>query len=355
MKSLFTLLMVGSFSLFAIIGCRDNIKDNETEFNREELLVNLADNFIAPGYSDLDQKIASLKASWDIYLMSPTTDNFVNIQNSWKQANLSFQHVCMFDFGPAMTVNLCNSLGIFPCDSSLIDNYTASGTYNLGALSSAQAVGFDALDYLLFRSNAKEQIDGSINCRNYISDLIVKMVTEVSYVNENWISYRSTFVNGVDQSSTGGFAMLVNGFSKEFETTKNAKLGIPLGVQSLGILRPDFLEARRSGFGAALYTESMIALKEVFLGTRNSSSGKGFDDYLAHLMRNDLNLEINTKFNSIISETQTWSSSFESLFESNLQELNNHYSLVQSTVPYIKSDMPSAFGVLITYQDNDGD
>jgi len=39
----------------------------------------------------------------------------------------------------------------------------------------------------------------------------------------------------------------------------------------------------------------------------------------------------------------------------NPQSLDNLYVKMQNLVVSIKTDMSSAFGVLITYQDNDGD
>ena len=40
---------------------------------------------------------------------------------------------------------------------------------------------------------------------------------------------------------------------------------------------------------------------------------------------------------------------------SNQSELDELYNLIQQQVVNLKTDMTSAFGVLITYQDNDGD
>ena len=41
--------------------------------------------------------------------------------------------------------------------------------------------------------------------------------------------------------------------------------------------------------------------------------------------------------------------------QSKNSELNETYSEIQKLIVYWKVDMPSRLGVLITYQDNDGD
>jgi hypothetical protein len=39
----------------------------------------------------------------------------------------------------------------------------------------------------------------------------------------------------------------------------------------------------------------------------------------------------------------------------NVNDLDELYNLIAGNVVYLKTDMTSAFGVLITYQDSDGD
>ena len=47
--------------------------------------------------------------------------------------------------------------------------------------------------------------------------------------------------------------------------------------------------------------------------------------------------------------------SLEENITTHASDLNELYTLLQGQVVYLKTDMTSAFGVLITYQDNDGD
>jgi predicted lipoprotein len=86
-----------------------------------------------------------------------------------------------------------------------------------------------------------------------------------------------------------------------------------------------------------------------------SGSGVGFQEYLIQLERADLANDINSKFNSIISKIDSFQNSLEVEMGSNEAELDALYNLIHQQVVSLKTDMTSAFGVLITYQDNDGD
>ena len=74
------------------------------------------------------------------------------------------------------------------------------------------------------------------------------MVNELSNVRSSWTSYKGTFVASTGTETTSAFSLLINEFNKDYELSKNAKLGIPLGKQSLGIQLPEYIEARYSGY-----------------------------------------------------------------------------------------------------------
>ena len=149
----------------------------------------------------------------------------------------------------------------------------------------------------------------------------------------------------------------MNEFNKDYEIAKNAKLGIPLGKQSLGIQLPDYIEARYSGISLELLRRSIVAHQGLFNGDLNTYTGPGvgFCEYLAHLERSDLANTINGRFNSILDKIDTFQNSLETEMGTNSAELDVLYNLIQGQVVNLKTDMTAAFGVLITYQDNDGD
>ena len=264
--------------------------------------------------------------------------------------------VLMFEFGPAMDKLLQASLGTFPTDSTKILTNISAGNYDLLQVSNITAQGLPAFDFLLHRKDAMAFFSQS-NYSNYGLDLITKMKSDVSAVLANWkTSYSSTFKSSTGTESTSSFSIYVNQYVKSYEQTKWTKLGIPLGKQSLDVKQPEFIEARNSAISIALLLENIKASQRLFNGDKkNGTTGIGFDDYLIALDRKELVNTINTSFSQIIADITAVSSSFENTMSTNPQVLDAIYTKIHNLTVSLKTDMTSAFGILITYQDNDGD
>lgn len=344
-------------TLLLVSSCKDDDIKPEQTFEKKEIMVQLADNFIVPNLSKVQTDINTLSATWQTFLNQSTQTNFDNLKESWKNAYKSFQYVKMFDFGPFADIGYSSALGVFPSDTAQIESNVLSGASDLGSAANVSAIGFSALDYLFFQENAFTNLSNSQSRKDYVSAVILKMKNETDYVVTNWPTYSTTFKDGTGTSSTSPFSMLVNAFCKDYEILKTAKVGIPLGKQSLGIQRPEYLEARNSKFGKELMIENLKALKLLYLGNSvdGSSSGKGFDDYLIALEKSSLATTIETRFDHLISEGQVWSNDMEFMLANSTSTLDDYYVYMQNSVVYMKTDMSSAFGILITYQDNDGD
>jgi uncharacterized protein len=335
-------------------------KDKETapeEFKKEGIMTNLADNYIIPGYADLQLKTNTLSDSWEVFAATPSQANLDAVRNDWKAAAISFQKVKPFEVGPAMTIGLNAALGTFPADTAQIEANVISGSYNLATVDNVDAIGFESLDFLFYGIDALNKLTLSAQRREYVSDVIAKMQTEVNTVVSQWAGgYRATFVAGTGTASTSAFSVLLNAFCKVYELAKAAKLGIPIGTQSLGIQQPLYLEVRRSGFGKTLLETNINALHDIFLGrSLTGVNGQGYDDYLVALEKSGLSTTIDTRFTYMDGHPSTWNGSIEDMMGASPTTLTDFYNYMQASVVYMKTDMASAFGVLITYQDGDGD
>ncbi len=345
-------------SLIALVllsfSCKKDKEEETPEFNKSELLTNVANNIITPAFSEFEADLNALETSFLLFQSTPNQSNLDLVRADWKAAYMQWQTVKIFDFGPMRDNGFKGSTGTYPTDSNQVNSNIANGGYSLGSVDNVDAIGFSALDYLFYRSNALSDFTTSSSYMQYALEVIQKIKTEFTVVNTQWASYKSSFISSTGTESTSAFSLLVNEFNRDYELAKNAKLGIPLGKQSLDIQLPEYIEARHSGISLELLKESMLALRMVYLGD-NTSSGQGFYDYLIHLERSSLAESINTRFGSIIVKIGTFNNSLESEMSSNVSGLNELYSLIEGQVVNIKTDMTSAFGVLITYQDSDGD
>jgi hypothetical protein len=332
------------------VGCKEDPQPTP-DFDKGSLLINIADNQIIPAIDDFDAKIATLETDYLAFQANQNATTFETVRNSWKDAYISWQTVKIFDFGPFRTYALKGAIGTFPTDTTKIANNIAAGSYNLGTAANTDAIGLPSLDYLFYRNDALNELINDANATQYGLDVIQKMKSEITVVKSEWTAYRSTFVASTGTETTSSFSEFVNEFNRDYELAKNAKFGIPIGKQSLDIPLPEYVEARYSGISFNLLKASVQALQAAYTG----GNGVGFDDYLLHLDRGSLNSTINTNFTTILVEIDTFSGTLSDNINTNWSALNDLYTLLQGQVVYLKTDMTSAFGVLITYQDNDGD
>ncbi len=352
MKAQKRLSIIGILAVLILgtaVSCKPD-PDPTPEFDKAALLENIADNQILPALEDFDAKINTLEADYLAMQANPDMQTLETVQNSWKEAYISWQTIKIYNFGPSRDYALKGSIGTFPTDPTKIEDNIASGSYNLGTASNTDAIGLTALDYLLYKPFVVNDLSNPAYLQ-YGLDVIQKMQTEVAAVKSQWGSYRNTFVTSTGTETTSSFSEFVNEFNRDYELAKNAKVGIPIGKQSLDIAMPEYVEARYSGISLELLEANIIALRNAYTG----GDGVGFDDYLLHLDRSELNNTINANFGGILSKIDTFSGTMEENISSNWSDLNDLYTLLQGQVVYLKTDMTSAFGVLITYQDNDGD
>jgi len=345
------LLIASSFS------CKKKVEEEPNSFNKTELLSNLTDNIIVPTYLSMEASIAELQKAWTTFTGNQNAANLDNFKDKWLSSNLIFQKAKMFHFGPGLNHGLRDACGTFPTDTSKVLNLSAQSNPDVYILANIDAIGYPAIEFLVFRPSALSLLSSSSNQRQFINALLDKMKNDLDNVLNDWTSsYAAQFKQSTGTSSTSGFSLLINAFNMEYELAKNAKLGITIGKQSLGIAQPQYAEAPYSGKSLLLLEENLKFIKAVFQGINTAGSdGKGFDDYLVSLDKQSLRDEILNEINGALSDFDNLSDNLVVEIENQTSALDDLYTKLQNLVVHFKTDMTSAFGVLITYQDNDGD
>lgn len=364
MKNFVWLISISAIFLF---GCKKNKEEDpdETEtFDKSELLTNYADNIIIPAYSAYKIKVDSLEIVVADFLTNKTVSNLTKVKEKFIGAYISYQSVSTFEFGPAESVYHRTSCNTFPCDTAQIKTNIQSGTYDLNAANNIDAKAYPALDYLLFGNGKTEQqivddfsIDVNATSRcNYLTTIVSELKTKATSIVSQWnSSYRASFIssNGSDIGSSIG--LLVNQLNQDFEITKNYRVGIPLGKKTLGIILPEKCEAYYSKKSLTLLKKQIESVEKIYSG----NGGKGFDDYLSHLNAEynggSLNTTITNQFVVVKQKIDLIPETLDNSIINNSAPVEAAYTELQRLVVLLKADMPSALGIVITYQDTDGD
>ena len=339
-----------------------------TGFDRKGMLTNLSTNIIVPGYVTFQASVVALDTAITIFNAGPDATKLATLQAALIDTYKKWQSVSAFDIGPASDQNLRISLNTFPADVTQINNNLASGSYNLASLSTLPAEGLPAMDYLIFGVGpdnatilAQYTTDGNAAKRKAYLAAVSKLVrTKVTAVTTAWkTTYPATFIAAAGTDVGSSLGLLTNELNEDFEVLKNYEIGIPAGTESMGTTFPTKVQAYYSKISLQLAELHLQALQNIYLGVGIAGDGLGFDDYLVSLKAKYnnglLSDAIKTQFATSLTKLQALSDPLSAQITSNNASVMAAYSSLQQELVLLKTDMPSALGVLITYGDTDGD
>jgi hypothetical protein len=133
-------------------------------------------------------------------------------------------------------------------------------------------------------------------------------------------------------------------------------LGYPLGVNIGNVKNPHYLEARNSGIGKDLLRANILALQQIFLGKgSNGKDGKSMHDYLLALGKTTTSTTLVTNWGIFLNDIDALPNNLEVALNTDTQKMIDLYNAIHYNTIALKTDMVGAFGILITYSDNDGD
>nr|WP_321225629.1 imelysin family protein [uncultured Psychroserpens sp.] len=365
-----------ALSLFAIamlIACSKSNDSGGTtdDFNRQAMLTNWADNIIIPAYQDLSGDLATLTSAKDSFVATPNQTTLDALRLSWLEAYKTWQHVEMFNIDKAEQTNYAFQMNTYPTNVTDIQNNITTGIYDFGIVNNNDAVGFPAVDYMLYgiADNDTEILNAYTTASNfeanttYLSDLIDQMQSLTTIVLEDWtLNYRDEFVNSTSNTATSSTNKLTNDFIYYYEKGLRAnKFGIPAGVFSTLPLN-DKVEAYYSKDASKILAlEGLQAVQDFFNGKAYNSSvnGESFSSYLNYLNTisegENLSTLINNQLNEVRTKIQQLNNDLSLQIETDNAKMLEVYDELQRAVVLLKVDMIQAMNISVDFVDADGD
>ncbi len=360
-KKLVLLILLSSFTL----SCSDDNTGNpKIEIDKKALLTNYADNLIIPAFEDLYQKSNTLNERFGELKLEYSEQQFNKVRQAFSDLRNSWQFCSAYGFGPAEDVVLRQSLNTFPTDTIKIKSNIESGSYSLVTSANFKAKGFPALDYLLFNVNnqTQEAVFTDTKVLQYLEDIINDIKTNVDYVRNEWQTYRDDFISKTGNDAGSSLSLFINEFVKDYELAKRAKVGFPLGV-SLSDVLPYHFEAPYSLNSSRLLGFNLQSYRTILTGPENNDLTKtdNLYEYLQELSATRGDALLADVILSELDETIGLLNKMDIPFRKSLElspekaKIEALYKNMQESVVLLKTDMVSAMGILINYQDNDGD
>lgn len=346
---------------------RNSVEPIEHPFNKAEMLNNYSGNIIIPNFQNAKNTLDSFALAYTNFIADKTVANLLITRQKFIAAYIAYQHIETFEFGPSESEIVRANFNTFPADSSQIKSNINNGSYDLSAVNNLDAKGFPAIDYLLFGKGLTDNqvVELFINSPNraaYLTNCLSEMQTKINTILSSWSnSYKSSFGNSTSSEIGSSLGMLVNQLNFELDLLKNAKVGIPLGKKTLGVIMPEQCEAYYANtISVKLIQECLLNLENVYLGrSKAGNDGLGLDDYLdaleAQYNSGTLNNAIKNQFNNAKTKVALIPEPLSSTIQTNPAVVDAAYTELVKLLVLLKTDMPSALGIVITYQDGDGD
>ena len=342
----------------------DNGGNPKVELDKKALLTNYADNLIIPAFEDLYQRSNTLSEKFADIKSEYSETKFNELRQAFSLLRGSWQFCSAYGFGPAEDVVLRQALNTFPTDTVRIKSNIESGSYSLVTSANFKAKGFPALDYLLYSGDgiSQELAFKDLKSLQYIEDLITDVKTNIDYVRNGWQSYRDVFVSKTGNDAGSSLSLFINEFVKDYEIAKRAKVGFPLGV-SLSDILPYHGEAPYSLSSLSLLNANLHAYKVILTGPAKNDITKtdNLYEYLQELSATRGDALLAELLVVELDESITLLNNVEKPIRLALEipaekvKVEALYKNLQEYVVLLKTDMVSAMGILINYQDNDGD
>ena len=347
------------------------------DYDKLSLLTNLADNYIIPSLDAYKSKIITLNIHVDSFIENPNISNLTLLRTNWEEALLNWQDIGFLDFGPSEYILLRKQTNTFPIDTTELNNFITLADWNLDYASSYDSKGLQALDYLLFKPGYTDSelityFQNNTNAKNYLKAVAEDLNQNINFVTNQWVSYREDFINDFEvtqfnfstNSQGSSISNIINALCLHYEFyIRRGKVGLPLGVFNgfSQLELPELVECYYSGKSTQNLVRSINSLRKYVTGSSylNNDNGLGLDDYMdfvnAEQSTQQLSTVIDNQFLTILDEVNNINGPLSEEIINNKSQITQTYQELQQLVPYIKVDMTSALGVLITYQDNDGD
>ena len=369
-----TLILTTLIIAAIFVDCKKKKNSEEEElqdtFDKSGMLTNYANNVIIPNFQTAQSTLDSFTIAFNDFIQVKTVANLTIARQKFIRAYAKYQHVSLFEFGPSENEIVRANFNTYPTDSVQITSNINAGTYDLSTVPNLDAKGFPAIDYLLYGKNGSDAsiialFDTDAKASNritYVNNVVSEMQTKLNTIKTTWnSSYKSTFTSSTSSDIGSSLGLLVNQLNFEIDLLKNGKIAIPLGKKSAGALMPEKCEGYYAQtISVNLIKECLANIEDVYLGrSASGSDGLGIDDYLdalkAQYTNGSLNDAIRNQFAIAKAKLNLVPDNLSDAVVNNAAPVEAAYIEIVKLLVLLKTDTPSALGIVITYQDGDGD
>lgn len=345
-------------------------------FDKQALLIDLAQNVVIPSYEALQSETKTLRKIAGEFCTAPSTEKLQTLQKQWKRTKLSWKRCQIFRFGPAEEFEAHSHIDYWPSKTHLIEKeikgtsaLTPAYVRQLGA----SRRGLPAIEYLIFPQD-KQTPDALVKsltatdkpsrrCQ-YIEMLTQGIETTSTQIVEAWKKTPTEkraplFVAPINKdkltlSLQPAIDEMINEWVFLVERMADTKLGVPLGSKNGGTIQPQKLEAFRSLHSLEAIKANLESIESLYYGRFGTKKGLGIRDLLLHygtLVDKHLVRDIKNAKDAL----NALKSPLHSLLTKDVKQVDYTQKVVKVLHTTVNVEVVGNLGVTLTFSDNDGD
>ncbi len=362
-------------SLCTLLNCGSSETDGDgtdggdpASFDRATLLQNTS-ALMFNAYTVFQAEADVLQTRVEVLATQPNEDLLITARRQWIRTAQAWQRVHAFHIGPVKSQNLDLQIGTWPVRSNTIDTVlldTSTLTPAYMAQLDVRAKGLATLEYILFERPASASAlirltedRLAARRRNYLRALVADLKVNADTIVNLWKVDGGGFVDELGNAESGtttypsfqsALSVLINEFVFTIEVVRHDKVGIPLGVTSVGQAEPELVEAFFSGTSLELISSNMDGLEAIYFGRDGGVDRLGLHEYVAFLSPG-LEATVASRFAAVRSALGAFDRSLQDAVLSRPALVEDLYNALQDLVQVTRVEMSNALSVTISFKD----
>jgi len=359
------------FGLTLAIACSSAFED---DFDRNQMLSDLATTVIVPVYSEFEVSSRGLLTATQALCAAPTPTSLDTVQQAWRDARDPWKRSEAFGFGPVKELRIRSAVDWWPIDEAQLQAVltdTPEITEQYVADQGSGARGFMALEYLLFDpEGGDEAVLTALNSGETAARRCSYVVAVADYLETKGLelanAWRTTGGNYAWELATAGQGStvytssqaaindLVNYLIFSVEEVADVRLGEPLGKASGGTPQPELVEGARSDNALEDISDTLLGVQSLYLGSHGGQQGVGLSD-LVRSRKETIDERLRGELQDALAAIQAIPGPLEAAVTTDPAPVELAYERVKALQASLSADVAALLGVTLTFNDNDGD
>ena len=346
--------------LVVMIGCGPSAPEEEA------VLVSLTDSIIVPGYDALATETRDLQQNLEDLCAQPSDVTLIEARQAWRQARGPWMRSEATWFGPVMDRRSTSVMDWSPIDPERIDamleDRPAKSEGEVRNVLSSTQRGFGAIEYLLFSSDALNELAGSGSARcDYLIALGRVVESEADAIANDWgvarevgPAYKDFFTGRSDSSllTRQAVAELVRTQVFLIRTIVDMRMASALGLRQGG---PD-PTAIPGGAGDNSLDDlrnEILGMRSIYLGP-DTSDGLGISD-LVLVLSAETDERMRNHFEASLTAIVAVGMPLGPALQEHPERVRLVYDRLSDLQRTLSTEVVSLLGVSIGFSDTDGD